>query len=189
MIDRKQWGAARITSGLPLNHPIPHVIITHVGVQENPCENLFTCSIKMRTFQDAAIAEQKIIDIPANFYVSFCLVCVILVKYCIYLKKVSKDGHIYEGRGWKYQNNYSNRSLALAFLGDYIRYEPSSEQLEGATFLLEYGVTKNYLDKDYLLLAHNQVGILKGCLDCLYFDINLDAFILLLDNKNGQPRQ
>lgn len=74
VIDRKQWGAASITgtANLTLKHPIPRVIITHVGVQSNPCDNVYNCSIKMRTIQDSAIAEKQIPDIPANFYVSTC---------------------------------------------------------------------------------------------------------------------
>lgn len=73
VIDRKRWGAAHIPNELSKNleHPIPYVIITHIGVQSRPCDNLYNCSIKMRTIQDSAIAEKKWNDLPANFYVSF----------------------------------------------------------------------------------------------------------------------
>lgn len=72
VIDRKQWGAADIPNELnkSLEHPIPYVLITHIGVQSKPCDNLYNCSIKMRTIQDSAIAEKKWGDLPANFYVS-----------------------------------------------------------------------------------------------------------------------
>lgn len=71
VIDRKQWGAASISTNLPiLDHPIPHVIITHIGVQSQPCDNVYNCSIKMRTIQDSAIAEKNFGDLQANFYVS-----------------------------------------------------------------------------------------------------------------------
>lgn len=72
VIDRKQWGAASITGtvNLTLDQPIIRVIITHVGLQSKPCDNVYNCSIKMRTIQDSAIAEKKLPDMPANFYVS-----------------------------------------------------------------------------------------------------------------------
>lgn len=75
VIDRKQWGAANIPNEFTKNleHPILYVIITHIGVQSRPCDNLYNCSIKMRTVQDSAIAEKRWNDLPANFYVS-CLV-------------------------------------------------------------------------------------------------------------------
>lgn len=75
IIDRKQWGSIIISDEDPKNiklvHPIPYVLISHIGVQSNPCDNVYNCSIKMRTLQDAFIAEKKQIDLPANFYVSF----------------------------------------------------------------------------------------------------------------------
>lgn len=83
VIDRKQWGATDLPSGngkpIPLKHPIPYVFLTHIGVQSKPCNNVYNCSIKMRTIQDSAIAEKRFTDISANFYVSF-----------YYLKKKAK---------------------------------------------------------------------------------------------------
>lgn len=73
IIDRIQWGArdSRVADDAPrLQRPVPHVIITHVGVQSNPCGNVYNCSVKMRTIQDAAIAEKGQDDLNANFYVS-----------------------------------------------------------------------------------------------------------------------
>lgn len=72
VIDRVQWGASKTTPALviPLRRPIPYVLITHVGVQSLPCENIYKCSIKMRTIQDSAIAEKSLPDIQSNFYVS-----------------------------------------------------------------------------------------------------------------------
>lgn len=52
-----------------LEQPIPYVIITHVGDLSNPCDSVYNCSIKMRTIQDKAIADQNKDDIKANFYV------------------------------------------------------------------------------------------------------------------------
>lgn len=71
VIDRIQWGSSdRSVRKHRLEQPIPYVLITHIGVQSVPCYNVYKCSIKMRTIQDAAIAEKNLTDIPANFYVS-----------------------------------------------------------------------------------------------------------------------
>ncbi|CAD7003637.1 unnamed protein product [Ceratitis capitata] len=60
VVDREQWGASELSKTLtiPLKHPIPYVIITHIGVQSIPCLTVYKCSIKMRTIQDSAIAEK-----------------------------------------------------------------------------------------------------------------------------------
>lgn len=76
LIDRRQWGASNIkdvSKRIPLHHPVQYVIITHIGVQSRPCDNVYACSIKMRTIQDSAIAEKGLFDVPANFYVSSIL--------------------------------------------------------------------------------------------------------------------
>lgn len=72
VIERVQWGASDRSRQLtmPLQRPIPYVLITHIGVQSIPCVNLYKCSIKMRTIQDSAIAEKNLPDIQSNFYVS-----------------------------------------------------------------------------------------------------------------------
>lgn len=80
VVDREQWGASKNSHGLtiPLKRPIPYVLITHIGVQSLPCDNIYKCSIKMRTIQDSAIAEKGLPDIQSNFYVSLFLFCTLL---------------------------------------------------------------------------------------------------------------
>lgn len=138
VIDRKQWGASEYANiSYTLEHPIPYVLITHVGVQSTPCFNVYKCSIKMRTIQDSAIAERGLPDITSNFY-------------------VGNDGNVYVGRGWNQVNTYANKSLAITFMGDYIRSEPDPQQLEAVQFLLSYGITQKYIALDYKLVAQNQ---------------------------------
>lgn len=83
VVDRLQWGASELANKLsvPLKHPIPYVLITHIGVQSTPCYNIYKCSIKMRTIQDSAIAEKGLPDIQANFYVSCALQIACLPLY------------------------------------------------------------------------------------------------------------
>lgn len=162
IIDRHQWGAGPsklANGGKRLQAPIPHVIITHVGVQSRPCDTVFNCSIKMRTIQDSAVAEKGLDDVNANFYVSDRKASVHWEYTNMIIVQVSDDGYVYVGRGWEIQNVYTNRSVAVCFMGDYVRYEPSSRQLEGVQYLLEFGITQKFLRPDYLLLAHNQVNV------------------------------
>lgn len=138
VIDRQNWGAQSETRGpYPLQHPTPYVLITHIGVQSTPCVDMYRCSIKMRTIQDAAVAEQSLPDISNNFY-------------------LGGDGFIYVGRGWDTANAYANHTLSVCFMGDYVRYEPNDKQFSALDHLLAHGVAKDYLTKDYKLVAHNQ---------------------------------
>ncbi|XP_037929125.1 peptidoglycan-recognition protein LA-like isoform X2 [Teleopsis dalmanni] len=145
IVDRIQWGASELAKKLtiPLKHPIPYVLITHIGVQSVPCLNIYKCSIKMRTIQDSAIAEKNLPDIQANFY-------------------VGDDGNIYVGRGWDYANTYANDTLAVTFMGDYGRYIPSDKQLEATQFLLAHAKTSQYIDLAYKLVAQNQTKSSKS---------------------------
>lgn len=75
----------------------------------------------------------------------------------LFVIQVSQDGYVYVGRGWSIQNAYADKSLAICFMGDYVRFEPSEKQLDGVRYLLAYGVTRDLLQRDYQLIAHNQV--------------------------------
>uniref|UniRef100_A0A9I3FGV2 Peptidoglycan recognition protein family domain-containing protein n=1 Tax=Anopheles epiroticus TaxID=199890 RepID=A0A9I3FGV2_9DIPT len=137
VIDRKNWGAQDVRGPYELPHPIPYVLITHIGVHSEHCTDVHVCSIKMRTLQDAAIAERSLLDIPSNFY-------------------LGGDGNVYVGRGWDTANAYANMSLALCFMGDYGRYEPNDLQLSALEHLLTYGEKHKLLTEDYKIVAHRQ---------------------------------
>uniref|UniRef100_A0A2Y9D2Z7 Peptidoglycan recognition protein family domain-containing protein n=1 Tax=Anopheles merus TaxID=30066 RepID=A0A2Y9D2Z7_ANOME len=138
VIDRHNWGAQQGVHGpYKLPHPIPYVLITHIGVHSEICSDVHVCSIKMRTLQDAAIAEKSLQDIPSNFY-------------------VGGDGNVYVGRGWDTANAYANMSLAVCFMGDYGRYEPNDLQLSALDHLLTFGEKHHLLTEDYKIVAHRQ---------------------------------
>ncbi|XP_017053503.1 LOW QUALITY PROTEIN: peptidoglycan-recognition protein LA-like [Drosophila ficusphila] len=145
VIGRDQWGATNTTSALiiPLRRPIPYVLITHIGEQALPCENVYQCLIRMQTTQDSDIAQKGLPDLQSNFY-------------------ISKEGNIYEGRGWDWANTYANQTLAVTFMGDYTRFKPSAKQMEGAQFLLADAVANRSLEVDYKLVAQNQTKTTKS---------------------------
>lgn len=68
------WGAFNVTSLKnlsTLHHPVPYVVIGHMGVQTESCFNIYTCSIKMRAIQDNGIGTKQMADLGGNFYVSY----------------------------------------------------------------------------------------------------------------------
>lgn len=67
------WGAVNVTNLKnlsSLHHPIPYVVIGHMGVQTESCFNIYTCSVKMRSIQDNGIGTKQMVDLGGNFYVS-----------------------------------------------------------------------------------------------------------------------
>ncbi|XP_058065793.1 peptidoglycan-recognition protein LA-like [Anopheles bellator] len=144
LIDRNNWGAQQGVQGkYELVPPIPYVLITHIGVHSRQCMNVHTCSIQMRTLQDAAIAEKNLQDIQSNFY-------------------LGGDGNVYVGRGWNRANAYSMRTLAICFMGDYGRYEPNEDQFSALEHLLTYGETHGLLTQDFRLVAHSQTRFTRS---------------------------
>ncbi|XP_049547531.1 uncharacterized protein LOC125958307 [Anopheles darlingi] len=138
LLGRKNWGAQQGVQGpYELESPIPYVLITHIGVHSKNCTNVHTCSIMMRTLQDAAIAEKYLSDIQSNFY-------------------LGGDGNVYVGRDWDRANAYANKSVAICFMGDYGRYEPNELQFSALDHLLTYGEMHDLLAKDYRIVAHRQ---------------------------------
>ena len=71
------------------------------------------------------------------------------------------DGYIYTGRGWDFENSYGDKSLAVQFLGDFMRFELEDKQFDAMTSLLNYGKTQNYLSDDYTLFGLNQTKLSK----------------------------
>lgn len=71
------------------------------------------------------------------------------------------DGNIYTGRGWNYENSYGTKTLALQFLGDFMRYELEEKQFDAFQRLLETAKAKNLLSDDYRLFGLNQTRLSK----------------------------
>lgn len=91
IVDHKNWGSANksdLSRMHKLEHPIPFVVVGHVGVQSGlnspllilssysyqiftvaPCFTIYTCSIKIRSVQDNSIASKNLPEINGNFYV------------------------------------------------------------------------------------------------------------------------
>lgn len=75
---------------------------------------------------------------------------------------IGSHGRVYEGRGWLYQGahtkGYNSDSLGVAFIGkfDNITY-PTDAQVLACRLLLEEGVRRKVLVRDYQLFSANQL--------------------------------
>lgn len=65
------------------------------------------------------------------------------------------------GRGWDFENAYGDKSLAIIFIGDFMRYEPEEKQINALEHLLTYGLVSDYLSKDFKIFGLNQTKLSK----------------------------
>lgn len=119
----------------------------------------------MRAIQDNAIGNKGFLDVSANFYVSWVNFSLWVLKqfywtFCVYFQ-LGGDGNIYIGRGWDAENAYGDKSLAIHFLGDFMRFELEPKQFESLKYLLNYGKARNFLSTDYRLFGLNQTKLSK----------------------------
>lgn len=156
------------TSGVPANRSCPMVVSSCKRPYRTSSSRTLVCSRDRATMSTIARLRCAAFRIRPSLWRDatmwtpiFMWVYLWSVRNVIIINtgQVSNDGYVYVGRGWEIQNVYSNSSVAVCFMGDYLRYQPSSRQLEGVQYLLEFGITQKYLRPDYLLVAHNQVHL------------------------------
>lgn len=74
---------------------------------------------------------------------------------------VGGDGNIYVGRGWykvgSHTKNWNEKSICVAFIGDYGEMNATEKQLEATQLLLAEGVERKLLSETYRLYGHFQV--------------------------------
>lgn len=120
--------------------PAPYAIIGHTATQS--CYNEAKCKLNVRLIQTFHIEAKGWADVGFNFL-------------------VGGDGNVYEGRGWDmagaHTHNYNNRSIGVAFVGDFIFKNPTKEQIESVKKLLDLGVKLNKISEDYKLVGQRQV--------------------------------
>ncbi|KAJ8687418.1 hypothetical protein QAD02_023212 [Eretmocerus hayati] len=153
IISRKDWGASSpIDSPRHLKvQPAPYAIVSHTATQS--CHNAAKCVLNVRMIQTFHIEAKGWVDVGYNFL-------------------VGGDGLVYEGRGWDaagaHTHNYNNRSIGLAFVGDFIYVSPTKEQIASARKLLDFGVKIGKLSKNYKLLGQRQLAHTQSPGDKLY---------------------
>ncbi|XP_065090463.1 peptidoglycan-recognition protein 2 [Ochlerotatus camptorhynchus] len=141
IIKRAQWGAAKSTAVTYQVKPVQHVVIHHTATQS--CTEVAVCKEMVESIQDNHQNSNKWSDIGYNFL-------------------ISNGGNVFEGIGWHrvgaHTRGYNNKSIGIAFIGDYSKELPSPKALRAASKLLQCGVNLGELDSDYLLYGAKQLS-------------------------------
>lgn len=136
MILKQDWSARPVTGYIPaMKFPIKYVIICHTSVRF--CHTTQFCGFIVQWNQNRSMDELQKPDTTYNFF-------------------VGGDGHVYESRGWNFQNDFIDSSITISMIGNFVFDELTEEMAEATQELLEFGVKNYFLDKDYTILAHNQ---------------------------------
>lgn len=103
-----------------------------------------SCTLQVRRIQTFHVGSRGFDDIGYNFL-------------------VGGDGAVYIGRGWDKQGahtlHYNEKSICIAFIGNFNEYEPTEEQLCAARKLIEEGVKLKKLPTTYVLYGHKQLTL------------------------------
>lgn len=143
IISRSEWGARN--SKLPVQsftvNPPPYVIVHHSASPS--CLTKDKCTAALQAIQNFHMDNREWNDIGYNF-----LVC--------------EDGNVYEGRGWgkigAHALRYNSNSIGICMIGHYVSTSPNNAALAALKDLIQQGVAKGHIEKDYKLLGHGQVG-------------------------------
>lgn len=130
-------------------------MIIHHTATEN-CSSQAQCIFQVRYIQTFHIESRGWWDIAYNFL-------------------VGGDGEVYEGRGWQSEGahsfGYNVKSIGIAFIGTFIRDKPIDRQIIACQRLIELGVAKGFLQKDYKILAARQLQTTQSPGQALYDEI------------------
>lgn len=155
VINRGQWVAQPpVKPANKLKTPVPYVIILHTATDN--CTDFGTCVFRVRYIQNFHIESNGWWDIGYNFL-------------------VGGDGLAYEGRGWTNEGahtyGYNVESIGIAFIGTFNDILPTPPQIEAAKKIIELGLEKGYIAKDYKLFAHRQLSSTQSPGHMLYEEI------------------
>ena len=140
IISRSQWGALRSTRLIPVLEPkyIKHIFIHHTDDGES-CYDYESCTKRVRQLQSYDQINKNWPDIGYNWL-------------------VGGDGLVYEGRGWFIEGshtiNYNQRSIGIAFIGNYDRYQPKQSMVEALDDFIACSIKRGILSPNVQIHAH-----------------------------------
>jgi N-acetylmuramoyl-L-alanine amidase len=143
-ISREEWGA--LPSNLTtMKTPVNHVFIHHTEGQE--CHTFDECVKYVKWCQHFHNVTRGFGDIGYNFL-------------------IGGDGNVYVGRDWdkdgRHTKGMNTESVAFSLIGTFKDKEPNSLMLNATINLIECGVDKGIVVKDYELHGHRD----QVCTDC-----------------------
>ncbi|XP_060901935.1 peptidoglycan recognition protein 5 [Labrus mixtus] len=141
VVSREQWGAAPPRKKETLKGFAKKVVIHHTAVQA--CKDLKECKTRLVSIQRGHMTDKKFDDIGYNFL-------------------VAGDGTVFEGRGWgvvgAHAKGNNHDSLGIAFMGNFNNDTPSKEAISSVKQLLQLGVCQSFLDPEFVLFGHRDLG-------------------------------
>lgn len=155
IITRGQWVAQPpVKPANKLKTPVPYVIMLHTATEN--CSDQGTCVFRVRLIQSFHIDSNGWWDIGYNFL-------------------VGGDGFGYEGRGWTNEGahtyGYNSKAIGIAFIGTFNDVLPPPKQILAAKQLIEMGIQKGFIAKNYKLFAHRQLSSTQSPGHLLYENI------------------
>ncbi|XP_030074941.1 peptidoglycan recognition protein 1 [Microcaecilia unicolor] len=150
IISRAKWGARSTRCNQSLGRNLPYVFIHHTA--GSSCNSLSTCCAQLKGIQNYHIGK-KWCDIAYNFL-------------------ISADGSVYEGRGWSsvgtHTSGYNSKSIAISFIGDFMKYAPTNAALYAAKSLISCAVSRGFVSSAHTLKGHRNVNPTSCPGDLLY---------------------
>ncbi|XP_054154745.1 peptidoglycan-recognition protein SD-like [Oppia nitens] len=140
-VGRREWGARLPRQSLaPSQLPVPHLFIYHTSSYSRQCLDLNSCIRAVRYIQDYQMDTQELRDISYNAL-------------------IGGDGRIYWGRSTLVVGSQPvglhDKSLSVAFIGQYDNQEPSQLMLDTAKRLVQcFEKLGDRLTGDYQLHGH-----------------------------------
>uniref|UniRef100_A0A182YQ46 Peptidoglycan-recognition protein n=2 Tax=Anopheles stephensi TaxID=30069 RepID=A0A182YQ46_ANOST len=139
MVKRTQWGANKSSNVTYQLKPVANVIVHHTTGER--CTSVTTCKEMVRNIQTFHQTQNRWSDIGYNFLIG--------------------TGNIYEGIGWHrtgaHLRGYNDKSIGVAFLGNFDQDRPTARSLDLLARLLQCGVETGELADDYRLYGARQL--------------------------------
>ncbi|XP_004607865.1 peptidoglycan recognition protein 1 [Sorex araneus] len=141
IVPRREWGAQASTCSQRLKLPARYVVVAHTAGSH--CNSPSLCGQQVRNVQNYHVRTKGWCDVSYNFL-------------------IGEDGLVYEGRGWNYKGDHSgptwnSRSIAISFMGNYMERSPPARAIRAALSLLDCGVARGALSKNYEVKGHRDV--------------------------------
>ncbi|XP_055993160.1 peptidoglycan recognition protein 1 [Sorex fumeus] len=141
IVPRREWRALASRCSQRLKLPARYVVVAHTAGSH--CNTPDLCQQQARNVQNYHVNTQGWCDVGYNFL-------------------IGEDGLVYEGRGWDYKGDHSGptwnpRSIAIAFMGNYMERSPPPRAIRAALSLLDCGVARGALSKNYEVKGHRDV--------------------------------
>ncbi|ESO90942.1 hypothetical protein LOTGIDRAFT_233462 [Lottia gigantea] len=152
IVSRASWGAraSRSNSYLP-SQPV-HWVFIHHG-ESSACHSQSQCAGIVRSYQNYHMDSHGWSDIGYSFL-------------------VGEDGNAYEGRGWDrigaHTVGYNSKAVAICLIGSFDSVVPNAAALNTVKRLIQCGIDKGKISKDYVLRGHRDVNQTSCPGDALY---------------------